>query len=490
MRDVILGLDLGTTGVKVLALDRGERVVAEARANVRVDTPEPGHVTQDPEAYWRAVLRALRRVARRVEPGRLRALALSGAMHSLMPVRRDGTPLAPAMTWADGRGVGEAAQIRREIDAAACHRRTGCPVTWLYHPARLRWWLTRGPKLPSDVLFASLKDLVSFRLTGNWACDAGLASCAGLLDLRRRAWDDEALRVAGVERAQLPALVQPHDQAGVVSRAGARRTGLPEGLPVIAGSSDGCLANLGAAGGAPGRVVLTAGTSGAVRVIDDEPRVDEAGRTWCYLLAEGLYVRGGAINNGGLSVQWVAERFYARVPKRKRFDVLMEEAAAVPIGADGVTALPYFTGERSPHWDPTLRATLHGLRLSHGRAHAARAVLEGVAYCLADVWRDLNVCPREAFLTGGITRSPQWARIVADVLGVPLRLAEAADASAVGAVRLARWALGEVDNLGAFAPEREGAKVEPSTRRGAYASPYARFGALQARVPSTPVGNA
>jgi gluconokinase len=233
---------------------------------------------------------------------------------------------------------------------------------------------------------------------------------------------------------------------------------LPEGLPIIAGGSDGALANLGGGVVTPGQMVVTIGTSGAVRRIVPAPWCDQAERTWCYLLAGDQWFAGGAINNGGLTLQWAHDHYYpdAHEPGRDGYGALMKEAGAIPPGADGVRLLPYFTGERSPHWNAEASATLTGLRLSHTRAHIARAALEGVAFCLADVWLALlaaGPAPEFAALTGGILRSPLWAQIVADVLGVELRALEASDASALGAARLAHAALGHPEALHPTPPD-------------------------------------
>jgi gluconokinase len=237
---------------------------------------------------------------------------------------------------------------------------------------------------------------------------------------------------------------------GVLSSAAARLTGLPAGLPVVAGTSDGGAANVGTGAHLPGQNVITVGTSGAVRCLISQPYLDDRERTWCYLLFEGRWFAGGAINNAGLAVQWVREKFYPDLPGKAGFAQLFQDAAAAPAGAGGLIFLPYFTGERNPHWDTSARAMMAGLGLEHSRAHIARAVLEGVAFCLADVWEALDnlKSPNKLsslqppiLLTGGITQSPLWAQIVSDVLNVRLAAVENGDASATGAAILGHYAV-------------------------------------------------
>jgi gluconokinase len=263
-------------------------------------------------------------------------------------------------------------------------------------------------------------------------------------------------------------------------------------LPVVPGTSDGGTANLGSGAVRAGQSVVTMGTSGAVRRVVAEPLLDPLQRTWCYVLTgpdqdRGRWFAGGAINNAGLALQWVRERLYPDVPGDDGYQRLSADAAGVAPGADGVTFLPYFTGERSPHWNPEARALLSGLGLGHTRAHIARAVMEGVAYCLADVWDVLlaEVPARESVrLTGNVTHNPVWAQLVADVLGVSLSADEAADASARGAALLGHLALGHLARLDDAAPALPTGRVyTPDPARHAYyVEGHAAFQNLYRRV--------
>ncbi len=274
-----------------------------------------------------------------------------------------------------------------------------------------------------------------------------------------------SIAIAGVNLNRLPDLVRPETIIGGLTAESGSMTGLQEGLPIIAGTSDGGLANLGSGAVAPGLRIVTVGTSGAVRTIVDQPWIDPKGRTWCYVLLEGRWFAGGAINNGGLTLQWVREKFYSDIVGDKGYARMMEDAAAITPGAEGVMMLPYFTGERSPYWDPDATAIISGLGLQHTRGHIARAAMEGVAYCLANIWEVLHGAftnnGKPVFLTGGINRNPIWAGIVADVLGVPMITVDAADASAIGAAMLGHLALGNVANLEEIARNiKEGAIID------------------------------
>jgi gluconokinase len=202
-------------------------------------------------------------------------------------------------------------------------------------------------------------------------------------------------------------------------------------------------------------------------------------RTWCYLLAEERWFAGGAINNGGLAVQWVRDMFYPELSDEAGYQRLFQDAVQISPGSDGVTLLPYFAGERSPYWNADARAMITGLGLEHDRRHVARAVLEGVAYRLGEIWEALGA-PDSAEpirLTGGILQSPAWAQIVCDVIGSPLVAVDAGDASAIGAAMLGFVALGLAPSLDTLAGQiQPGIRWQPDQEKGVvYRAGLARF---------------
>jgi gluconokinase len=486
--DLVIGLDLGTTRCKAVAATPTGQVAAAAESSYALRAPQPGWAEQSAAEVWQGALAALRELCQQVPASRLGAISLSGAMHSLLLVAAAGQPLAAAPTWADQRAGPQAAALRTSTNAHALYERTGCPLQFNYHTAKLRWWRETEPGLFEHAArFVALKDWILWQLCGEWATDQSLASTTGLLDIHRLAWDDEALNLAGVTPAQLPSLAPPERMVGQVTHAAAAATGLPAGLLLVTGASDGGLANLGAGAVQAGQSVITLGTSGAVRRVVAQPWLDPAERTWCYVLIQDRWFAGGAINNAGLALQWVRERFYPDVAGDAGYERLLAEAAGVEQGAGGVMFLPYFTGERSPHWNPSARALISGLGLAHGRAHIARAVLEGVAYCLADVWEALSADVSDgeaAHLTGNVTHNALWAQIVADVLGVPLVADEAADASALGAAALGHLAIGNLSRLEEFASGLPAGRayVPDPARHARYAEAHQQFQALYRNV--------
>lgn len=454
----MIGLDLGTTNCKAVLLDAERRVRAVATDSYKLQIPHPNAAELDVRHVWNAAKKVLREVAASA-PAPPDGICFSGAMHSLFPVADDtGTPISNAMTWADARATAVYRGLIADTDTHALYRRTGCPVHSTYHLQRLRWWDRVEPEqIQQAHLWVGIKDWILHALTGVWATDLSLASTTGLLNLQSLSWDTGVLRLAGVQINQLPPLVSPSAIVGGLTAEAAAATGLPSGLPVIAGGSDGAMACLGTGVAAPGQIVITVGTSGAVRKVVGEPWFDPGERTFCYLLIDrfthpqnnaigecSLWFIGGAINNGGLTLQWAREKLYPDLAVAAGYDQLAKDAASVPPGSEGVFLLPYFAGERSPHWAPKDKGMMYGLGMNHTRAHFARAAMEGVANCLADVWDAMygsETTSEIVRLTGGITRTPLWVQILTDVLGVPLMALEVADTSATGAALLGLFAL-------------------------------------------------
>lgn len=417
-----------------------------------------GAATQHPSAAAEAAWCVLSDVVRQVTSANVMAIGVSAAMHTMVPIDENGSPLCDATTWGDTRAREFEDAIRANVDIAALYRETGSPVRWLYWPARLRWWAARRPEIfAAAQKWVSIKEYVLHRLTGRWALDVGIASSTGLLDVKKGEWSARALNAAGLADAtRLSALVDGDDVLGGLTANAAREIGLREGTPIIAGSSDGALANVGAAGLDSGATVITIGTSGAVRVMTDHPRLDEHEQTWCYAVdrlraghqsGARPWLVGGAVNNGGLVPAWICDRFFAGEGKHA-WDVMLVEASRVDVGSAGLICRPHLTGERSPWWDPNMTGAFGGLKLSHGRAELARAALEGVAFGIAEIWDSLGsraALGDTARLTGGVTRSPAWCALLADVLGVTLEANEGGDASARGAAMLAAMGVGALN---------------------------------------------
>ncbi|MBC7291160.1 MAG: carbohydrate kinase, partial [Actinotalea sp.] len=312
------------------------------------------------------------------------------------------------------------------------------------------WFREEEPELCAAVRrWLGIKEYVLLRLCGSLVVDHSIASATGLLDLEQLAWDAEALALAGVVPDQLPELVPTTTVLPGLLPAEAAALGLPPQTPVVVGAADGPLANLGVGAVLPGVAACSVGTSGALRVVVDRPVVDPRGRVFCSALTPGRWVVGGAINNGGVVLQWAGDALAPDLGQDAEQEML-ELAAQVPAGSGGLLMLPYLLSERAPHWSAVPRGAYVGLTRAHGRAHLVRAAIEGVSLQLAvvlDSLREAGLEVTQVRATGGATRSPLWRQVLADAFGMRVDLMASEEGSAFGAAVLGMTALGLVDSI-------------------------------------------
>lgn len=444
----VVGVDVGTTAVKVGLYGPDGREHTVASRDYPLHMPRPGWVEQDPDQIVDATLDALAEIAAHAHDAGVvvAGVATSTVMHSLLGVDGHGAARTPMLTYADTRSWRQAEQLR--ADHPEVYRRTGTPLHPMAPLAKLRWIHEEQPELADGVRrWVTCKEHLLAALTGETVIDHASASATGLFGLEAAAWDDEALRLAHVDADQLATPVPTDHVLDGLTTAAAERTGLPADTPIVTGATDGVLANLGVGALRRGLGAVTVGTSGAVRVTVDAPVTDPRMRLFCYALTTDRWVVGGAISNGGLWLRWLREEVLGTDLDA---DDLTELAADVPAGSDGVTVLPYLTGERAPQWSPVPSGVVFGLRFEHGRGHLVRAGLEGVAHQLRLVTDAVADCghPLERLrATGGFTNSPLWLQMVADILEIPLELPRVSESAAFGAGLLGMTALGLLGGL-------------------------------------------
>lgn len=450
--DVVVGIDIGTTSAKAVAFTvDGVARAASGNVGYPLHSPAPGREEQDAGAVLDAALAATREcVAAALDAGcHIAGLSLSSAMHSLIGLDAGGEPVTPLVTWADARASELASSLRASDAGLALHRRTGTPIHPMSPLLKLRWFADCAPEVAARVAhWVGVKELVLLRLTGELVMDHGIASGSGLFDLRASDWDGEALEYARVDAGRLPRLV-PTTEVLRLGAAGAAAVGLPEGTPVVAGSGDGPLANLGLGAIRPGMVACSIGTSGALRVAADRPLVDPRGRVFCYVLAPGRYTVGGAVNNGGIVLEWLGQTVAPDIGPED-LDALLALAEEAPAGSDGLLFLPYLLGERAPHWRAGARGVWLGLTREHQRKHLLRSAIEGVCLQLALVLHAMEEAGArvdDIRATGGFSRSALWRQMLASAFGRPIGFAASREGSSLGAALLGMTALGMIDSL-------------------------------------------
>jgi len=447
----ILGIDIGTTGCKCIVADLEGKCLGEGSSPYSILSPHASWAEQDPEAVFAGVMEAVRRavLTSRVSPENIWALSFGGTLHSLLAVDREGIPLTKALIWADTRSKDCSLLLREEHNAHQIYKRTGCPVHPIYPASKIVWIHENLPSAYRKTYkFISLKEYVLHKLLNRYLVDRSIASATGLFNIHNLDWDYDTLGIVGIMADRLSEHVATTTVVEGLEPRYAQAMGIRSDVLIVIGAGDGLLSNLGAGSVGPGQLTCMIGTSGAVRVLSVEPKLDEKERTWCYLLTDKAWVVGGAVNNAGLVYQWFREKFYPI--GEKKYKTLDEEAAQVGVGSEGLIFLPYLTGERSPNWNPNARGVLFGLSLRHDHRHFLRAIMEGVAYGMYSLLLALEEVTgeiREIRGSGGFLLSPLWVQIVTDVFGREIIVPQVVETTALGAVLLAMYALGQIEDL-------------------------------------------
>lgn len=438
-----IGIDIGTSAVKIVLVDEAERITAEREAPLTVQRPGPGASEQDPQAWWQAVTDLLDGLARD-EPaamGAVRAVGLSGQMHGAVLLGDDDRPLRPAMLWNDARSAPQALALRKGWPHLA--QVVGVPAMAGFTAPKIPWLAEHEPGLVERIRTVLLpKDFVRLQLTGETSTDVTDAAGTWWFDQARRSWCSEAAQASGLDPSVLPPVLESPHLSGRLRRQWATRWGLPENTPVAAGAGDAAAGAIGIGAVRPGDAFVSLGTSCQLFVASDgyRPAPERAVHAFCHALP-GRWYQMAAMLNGASCLAFVAGLTGREVGP------LLAEAEARFAGPSSLLFLPYLAGERTPHDDPDAAGVILGLRPDTDPAALMQAALDGVAMSIVDARDALAASGTQvptAGVIGGGARSAFWMRILAAALDRPLvRYAGAAKGPAVGATRLARLAVGD-----------------------------------------------
>ncbi|MEH2371461.1 xylulokinase [Nostoc sp.] len=448
MTDIAVGLDLGTGGVRAIAVDLQGQIIAQSTRSYPLLTPQPGWTEQNSSDWVEASLDALFDVTQQLNGHRAIALGLSGQMHGMVPLDADGKAIRPAILWNDQRTGKAVAEIEAAIPRQELIQRTGNPAITGFQLPKLLWLRTEEPQAYTRLWQILLpKDYLGYVLTGEAVTEPSDASGVGCLNLANRQWDTDILDALDISPALFPPVIESTAIAGRLKSEIAARVGLPAGLPVVAGGGDNAAAaiGLGISSSNLSRGSLSIGTSGVIFAPCDRPIPDPEGRVHLFCHVDGGYHLLGVTLAAGGSLRWYRDTFAPQIS----YTDLMDMAERSQPGARGVLFLPHLAGERSPHLDPDTRGAFVNLSLAHTQADITRAVLEGVAFSLRSALEVISaIAPLDQLLaTGGGARSHIWLQILADVLQIKLIAPKAEEGAAYGAAILAMVGIGVYPNL-------------------------------------------
>jgi xylulokinase len=453
-----LGIDIGTSGTKTILIDESGKLLAEASAKYPCSEPRPLWSEQNPDDWWKAVVKTVKAVVK--ESGRkkadVKAIGLSGQMHGSVFLDANDDVIRPALLWNDQRTAAECEEIERRAGGRSeLIRMVANPALTGFTAPKILWLRNNEPQNFERLKKVLLpKDDVRRRLTGEYATEVSDASGMLLLDVAKRDWSNELLGKLDLDRSLLGKVYESEEVTGKLTEAAAKELGLSTDCLVVGGAGD-CAANAIGTGVVKSGILSTSvGTSGVMFVHSDEMQFDPQGRlhTFCHAV-RGKWHMMGVTLCAGRSLEWFAEKLCVELTAKGKdkgkskdpYAVLLKEAAKAPAGSGGLLFLPYLSGERTPHADPDARGCFVGLTVSHERRHVVRSIVEGVCYSMRDsleIIQNLGVPVNEIRVSGGASKAPFWRQVQADVFGQEACTINAEQGPAYGVALLAATGAG------------------------------------------------
>ncbi|TDH29007.1 gluconate kinase [Segetibacter sp. 3557_3] len=481
----IIGVDIGTSSSKAILVNEKGEALDSCHCAYGITEPQPGYRVQDPEVILTAVLDALTQLLQQLPPGTsIGAMGFSAAMHSILAVDEAGKPLTSLITWADSRSTAQADFLTNSGQAGYLYRECGVPIHTMLPLTRIMWWKENEPELYTKARrFISIKEYIIFHLTGEYVVDHSIACSSGLFNLHELTWDDVALGFAGITPGSLSTPVEVTHLMQIKLSPVVAGYNIPADIPLVVGSSDGCLANVGSGVQQETDIAVTIGTSAAVRITSNHTHFTEKQSLFNYLLTPGTFICGGASNNGSILLKWMAESMFndSGFEDPEHF---IDTAMKAPAGSKGLLFLPYLLGERAPVWDAGASGIVSGLRFDHTREDWMRALLEGITMNLKVIINDLlqvSSGVTRIVASGGFTRSEEWVQMLADITNLPVVVNTPEDASGIGAAIIAGYSTGLFSSP-SYEPEPPERFYSPNLEAQAtYQSNFLKFAELYQR---------
>lgn len=449
-KDLVIGVDSSTTACKAIAWDRHGRAVAQSRSTFDLIIPQPNWYEQRAEDWWTALCECLRALCSQVSAERIATLCITHQRETFVPVDEHGQPVRNAILWLDDRSHRQVSELGTRFGDDALQDLTGKGPSTKQSLPKLLWLQQFEPDtIKRASRFLDVHAFLVQRLTGEWVTSLPCADPMGVVDMRKGDWAEDLIRQIGLRPDQFVPIRMPGAVLGTVTEAAARLTGLPAGLPVVAGAGDGQSAGLGANITGPGRAYMNLGTAMVSGAHADQYVASRAFRTLCSPIA-GAFVPEMVLGGGTFTVSWFVEQFGPHMDglglPLSAEEVLELAASKLPPGALGLMLVPYWNGVMPPYWDPAATGIVVGWTGAHRREHFYRAILEGIAYehrlSMDQVERVTGTPLNEFIVMGGGSRSALWCQIVADISGKTVTRTSTTEATNLGAGILAACAAG------------------------------------------------
>lgn len=480
---IYIGIDLGTSSVKLLAVDEKDTILGDVNTEYPVSYPRLNWAEQNPEDWWQATIAGLKELIEtyRLPKDQIRAIGFSGQMHGLVALGKAGEILHPAILWNDQRTVEECKEIEEHFGREQLKNLVGNQVLTGFTAPKILWLRNHRPDLFAQTEHILLpKDYIRYRLTGDYATDYSDASGMLLLDVKNRSWSEPMIEFLGISVNALPKLYESYEVTGVLSESVKQLLGIEGEVLVVGGAGDQAAGAIGTGTVEEGMISIALGTSGVVFAAHDHFAVDEENRLHAFCHANGKYHTMGVMLSAASSLKWWVED----VNRGESFDQLLAEAAGSKTGSRGVIFLPYLMGERTPHADPDARGAFIGLNMKVSRGDLTRAVLEGVTFGLRDtleIMKSLKAPSRPIRVIGGGAQSPLWKQMIADVMNLPVDEINTNQGGALGAAILAAVGAGHYRHVEEASKQviRTVRQVQPNREHAAqYDAIYQKYRAL------------
>lgn len=435
-----IAVDIGTTSIKGMLYQENGIVLSKASLNTKTYSIAENK-EQNPFEIFDAVCKIIAKLAHHSCTEKIGFVSFSCYMHSLMAVDKNGEPLTHCMLWSDNRSAKISERYRKNGVGLSLYKKTGTPI----HPMSPFYkilWLKENDKALFDQTckFISMKEFLFFKFFNQFAVDYSIASATGLFNIFSLDWDNEALNILGLSKNNFSSI---HDATFYFDNLNVKLCeilGVSTDTKFVLGASDGCCANLGSNGVHKTGGVISIGTSAAVRITTKKPVIDADGRTFSYVLKKGLYVSGGASNNGGNIFAWYQKSF-------GNISSIDDELSKTNTGANGLLFLPYLNGERAPYWNPFIRGAFFGVSDNHSKLDFLRAAIEGSCFIIRDMCANFSDAISEFYVNGGFVQSKKWVEILSSVLNKKLVIAETYEAACLGAFFIGLLACNKIQDF-------------------------------------------